>query len=48
MPALGTLTDGEIADVATYIRNAWGNRAQPVLPGAVAKLRNEIAATPEG
>ncbi|MEL6343070.1 MAG: cytochrome c [Myxococcota bacterium] len=34
-----TLTDQQIADVVTYIRNAWGNRASVVTPSAVAAVR---------
>jgi mono/diheme cytochrome c family protein len=33
------LLDQEIADVATYIRNAWGNAAPVVTPEQVAKAR---------
>jgi mono/diheme cytochrome c family protein len=40
MPAYaGKLTDQEIADVATYIRNAWGNAAPVVTSAQVAKAR---------
>jgi mono/diheme cytochrome c family protein len=40
MPAYaGKLTDQEIADVATYIRNAWGNAAPAVTPQQAAKAR---------
>ncbi|MEA2940367.1 MAG: hypothetical protein QOD09_896 [Bradyrhizobium sp.] len=40
MPAYaGKLTDQEIADVATYIRNAWGNAAPVVTSKQVAKAR---------
>jgi mono/diheme cytochrome c family protein len=40
MPAYaGKLSDQEIADVATYIRNSWGNAAPPVAPAQVAKAR---------
>jgi mono/diheme cytochrome c family protein len=45
MPAFGDkLGDTEIADVANYIRNAWGNQASAVRPGQVAKLRAAAAA----
>jgi mono/diheme cytochrome c family protein len=47
MPAFPVLSDSEIADVATYIRNAWGNHGEPVKPGQVADLRKNIALTPE-
>ncbi len=43
MPAFGwKLTDGELADLATYIRNAWGNRAGAVSASQVAKVRKEV------
>jgi mono/diheme cytochrome c family protein len=40
MPAYAEkLSDQEIADVATYIRNAWGNAAPAVTPAKVTKAR---------
>jgi mono/diheme cytochrome c family protein len=36
------LTDDEIADVSTYIRNSWGNRAAPVLASKVRDLRGRL------
>lgn len=40
MPALGwRLDDRQIADVLTYIRNIWGNAAEPVEESAVASVR---------
>ncbi|HZZ35046.1 MAG TPA: c-type cytochrome [Caulobacteraceae bacterium] len=36
------LTDAQIASVATYVRNSWGNAAPPVSPGQVAKLRKRL------
>jgi mono/diheme cytochrome c family protein len=36
------LTDQQIADVATYIRNSWGNRAEPVDAGPVAAMRKRL------
>jgi mono/diheme cytochrome c family protein len=42
MPAFGwKLGDTELADLATYIRNAWGNRASAVSASEVAKARKE-------
>jgi mono/diheme cytochrome c family protein len=42
MPAFGwKLSDTELADLATYIRNAWGNRASTVSSTEVAKVRKE-------
>jgi mono/diheme cytochrome c family protein len=39
MPGFGHLDDGMIADVASYVRNAWGNRASPVDATQVHILR---------
>lgn len=38
-PFAHLLTDEEIAAIATYIRSAWGNKAMPVSPAEVNKLR---------
>jgi mono/diheme cytochrome c family protein len=44
MPAFDwKLNDQEVADVATYVRNAWGNAAPPVDAAAVARLRKKLA-----
>ncbi len=43
MPAFAwKLDDGEIADVVSYIRNAWGNRAPLVDVETVAKARKAL------
>ena len=42
-----TLSDAKIADVLTYIRQEWGNKAGPVSPAGVAALRKELASHPE-
>jgi mono/diheme cytochrome c family protein len=36
------LSDQEVADVATYVRNSWGNRAPPVDAHDVAKVRSKL------
>ncbi|MDB5446711.1 MAG: cytochrome c [Phenylobacterium sp.] len=36
------LTDQEVADVTTYLRNSWGNRASPVSADRVAYLRRKL------
>ncbi len=36
------LTDTEIADVSTYIRNSWGNRASPVSASSVGGMRKAL------
>jgi mono/diheme cytochrome c family protein len=42
MPSFVTLNDAKIADVATYIRNSWGNHAAAVSTGDVKSLRAKI------
>ena len=42
MPAFPSLADQQIADVASYIRNNWGNRAAPVTRRQVARLRSRL------
>jgi mono/diheme cytochrome c family protein len=36
------LSDQEIADVATYVRNSWGNQAPAIETGQVAALRERL------
>ncbi len=44
MPAYAAkLSDQEIADVATYIRNSWGNAAPAVTADEVAKARSKAS-----
>jgi mono/diheme cytochrome c family protein len=43
MPAFAwKLDDDEVASVATFVRNNWGNRAPPVTAGQVRKLRHKL------
>lgn len=42
MPAVNTLSDEDIANVLSYIRQAWGNKAPPVKPEQVAAVRAEV------
>ena len=39
MPAQAYLTDQQIADVLTYVRNSFGNKASPVTPAEVKSIR---------
>ncbi len=39
---IGKLNDTEMARVLTFIRNAWGNEAQPVAPREVSTLRSTL------
>lgn len=41
MPAMGFLTDEQLAAALTYIRRAWGHQADPVAPGVIAQARRE-------
>ncbi|GAB2546645.1 c-type cytochrome [Rhodanobacter koreensis] len=36
------LTDQEVADVTTYLRNSWGNQANPVSSSQVRELRKKL------
>lgn len=36
------LSDAQVADVITYIRNSWGNAADAVTPAAVARSRAQL------
>lgn len=40
----GALSDAEIAAVTTYVRGSWGNKAAPVAPATVARVRAATAA----
>ncbi|MBA2602988.1 MAG: cytochrome c [Acidobacteria bacterium] len=43
MPAFGFMVDEQIAAVLTYVRRAWGHRADPVSPEFISKLRQEYS-----
>jgi nitrite reductase (NO-forming) len=43
MPPWGSLTDQEIADVLTYVRTNWSNKASEVTPEEVAGIRTKAA-----
>lgn len=36
------LDDQEVADVANFIRNGWGNKAQPVTANQVKEIRKHL------
>lgn len=40
MPAQGYLTDKQISDILTYIRSSWENKAPPIKPEEVSKIRS--------
>ncbi len=41
-------TDEQLAAIATYVRNAWGNGAPPVAVETVATYRESVAPAPRG
>ena len=49
MPAFGDrLSDDDIAAVAQYIRNNWGNHYGPVTPGDVSSVRELMKKASDG
>ena len=46
MAPLGYLPDEEIANVLTYVRNAWGNSGDPVTLDEVRRIRSEASSAP--
>jgi mono/diheme cytochrome c family protein len=43
MPNIGAnLKDAQVAHIATYVRQAWGNAAEPVMDAKVAEVRKAI------
>lgn len=43
MPNIGAgLKDAQVANIATYVRQAWGNTAEPVMDTKVAEVRKAI------
>ena len=46
MTPLNYLTDEQIADVLSYVRNSWGNSGDAVTVAEVGKVRNEAGTPP--
>jgi mono/diheme cytochrome c family protein len=43
MPSLAwKLSDGQAADILTYVRNNWGNQAPAVSAETVGRIRGEL------
>ena len=42
MPAQNYLTDQQIADVLTYVRGSFGNKASAIMPAEVKTVRASI------
>jgi mono/diheme cytochrome c family protein len=47
-PYASKMSDQDVADVVTYIRNAWGNAAPPVEAGSVQSMRKSLERSPDG
>ena len=47
MPPLPQLTDEQVANVLSYVRNSWGNKGEAVTPKEVAEVRASKA-SPSG
>jgi mono/diheme cytochrome c family protein len=39
MPSFTTLQNEDIAAIATYIRNSWGNSQSEISPGTIGRIR---------
>ena len=48
MPSWAQLTDHELANVLTYVRNSFGNQGEPVTDDEVAKVRASLPKPAEG
>jgi len=46
MIPISGLTDEEVANVLTYVRNSWGNEGEAVTVNEVRQIRSEVPATP--
>lgn len=46
MPGFAHLSNADLAELMTYIRNSWGNHASPVSEADIARMRHEIANKP--
>jgi len=46
MPPFANLSDREVADLLTFVRNSFGNRGEPVDVGEVARVRASLGGKP--
>lgn len=42
MPGFARLSDGEIAEILSFVRSSWGNNAGPIAPSEVKRVRAEL------
>lgn len=47
MPNLGSTTDENLADILSYIRSSWGNKATPATPAEIKAVRASLASHPQ-
>jgi len=47
MPRFSSLADRELAEIVSFVRTSWGNRAAAVSPEQVKKIRDEIQLQPD-
>jgi thiosulfate dehydrogenase len=48
MPAFDQLSDDELADILTFVRQSWGGPTQAITARQVGKMREEVASGPHG
>jgi mono/diheme cytochrome c family protein len=48
MPPLSVLSDVQIANVLTFVRQKFGDNASPIEPGQVAAIRSRLETAPTG
>jgi mono/diheme cytochrome c family protein len=46
MPGFAHLSNADLAELMTFIRNSWGNHASAVSEADIARMRKEIAHKP--
>jgi thiosulfate dehydrogenase len=46
MPAFDQLSDQELADILTFVRNSWGGHADAIGAAQVGKLRSRVVTSP--
>ncbi len=42
MPGFARLSDGEIAEILSFVRSSWGNQASAISPAQVAAMRKQL------
>ena len=47
MPNFSSLSDGELAEIITFVRSRWGNQGGAVSPAAIRSMRDTLGLAPE-